>query len=188
MEATFNVVLPMIFANKKNTEQFYKNKKKTKCQICNLTFDIEKFKTHQISHPSKICDYIYLGSYQNAINQLELKKLQIKFILNCAHECPNTPIKNIRYKHIKLYDDPHCDLSQHFSAAFSFINEAINSKSNILIHCAMGVSRSSAILIAYLMKHQRMSFQDAYWFVKKRRSIIFPNFGFMTQLTEYECI
>ena len=188
MDATFNVILPMIFRKKNEMEKKSKNKKIAKCQICNLTFDAEKFKSHQISHPSKICDFIYLGSYQNAINQSELKKLKIKFILNCAHECSNTPIKNSRYKHIKLYDDPHCDLSQHFSAAFSFINEAINTKSNILIHCAMGVSRSSSIVIAYLMKYQRMSFQDAYWYVKKRRSIIFPNFGFMTQLTQYECI
>ena len=64
---------PQVFYDDNNSQ----NKKIAKCQICNLTFDAEKFKSHQISHPSKICDFIYLGSYQNAINQSELKKLKI---------------------------------------------------------------------------------------------------------------
>lgn len=187
MESTFNLVLPSIFGNKKiNDNKTYI--KLIKCHICNLNFNPDEYKSHQITHPSKITDYIFLGSYQNAINESELKKLKIKYILNCAHECSNFPYKNIHYKHIKLFDDPNFDLSKYFASAFSFINDAVKTKSNILIHCAMGVSRSSAIVIAYLMKSKRMSFKEAFYFVKKRRSIIFPNFGFMSQLSQYEYI
>ena len=44
MDATFNVILPMIFGKKNEMEKKSKNKKIAKCQICNLTFDAEKLK------------------------------------------------------------------------------------------------------------------------------------------------
>jgi protein-tyrosine phosphatase len=55
-----------------------------------------------------------------------------------------------------------------------------------LVHCAMGISRSSAITIAYLMKGEGMLFEDAQAMVKARRSIINPNAGFVAQLRSIE--
>lgn len=54
-----------------------------------------------------------------------------------------------------------------------------------------GVSRSSTMTIAYLMKIKKMSFQDAYKYTLDRREIIEPNGGFMKQLKlfgENDCI
>jgi protein-tyrosine phosphatase len=50
----------------------------------------------------------------------------------------------------------------------------------------MGISRSSAITIAYLMKGEGMLFEDAQAMVKARRSIINPNAGFVAQLRSIE--
>lgn len=42
-----------------------------------------------------------------------------------------------------------------------------------------GVSRSATIVIAYLMKKRKLSYDDAFKFVKTRRVIVWPNDGFI---------
>lgn len=64
--------------------------------------------------------------------------------------------------------------------------EAHQCGKGLLIHCQAGVSRSATIVIAYLMKHTRMTMTDAYKFVKGKRLIISPNLNFMGQLLEFE--
>jgi hypothetical protein len=49
-----------------------------------------------------------------------------------------------------------------------------------------GISRSPALAIAYIMRYLNLSADDAYRYVKDRRSHISPNFNFLGQLSEYE--
>lgn len=55
-----------------------------------------------------------------------------------------------------------------------------------LVHCVAGVSRSSSICIAYLMKYQNMPLDQAYRHCKRCRSVVHPNIGFFKQLVDYE--
>lgn len=57
----------------------------------------------------------------------------------------------------------------------------ICSAGRVLVHCAVGVSRSASLVLAFLMIHQRLSLLDAVQTVKLRRWI-FPNRGFLRQL------
>ena len=52
----------------------------------------------------------------------------------------------------------------------------------VYIHCHQGVSRSSAMAIAYLMYANGWGYEPAYSFVRERRGIASPNAGFIARL------
>ena len=57
----------------------------------------------------------------------------------------------------------------------------INNK-KVIVNCFAGVSRSATIVISYIMYKNKLSVQEAIEFVKTKRSIINPNYGFVCQL------
>lgn len=58
----------------------------------------------------------------------------------------------------------------------------------ILFHCWMGVSRSSSLLVAFLMKNLGMSLKDAYSLVKRKRPKVQPTPIFAEALVKYELL
>lgn len=54
------------------------------------------------------------------------------------------------------------------------------------MHCLAGISRSVTVTVAYLMQKLNLSLNDAYDFVKRKKSNISPNFNFMGQLLDFE--
>lgn len=61
-----------------------------------------------------------------------------------------------------------------------------NDGGRVFVHCQAGISRSATICLAYLMRTNRVKLDEAFEFVKQRRSIISPNFSFMGQLLQFE--
>lgn len=55
----------------------------------------------------------------------------------------------------------------------------------VIVHCAMGVSRSRALVLAYLMICQGLSLAEAIAAVRLNRDIG-PNSGFLQQLLQLE--
>ena len=53
------------------------------------------------------------------------------------------------------------------------------------MHCAMGLSRSSTLVLAYLMIHENMTLVEAIKAVAENRNIC-PNTGFMEQLRQLD--
>lgn len=56
----------------------------------------------------------------------------------------------------------------------------------VLVHCAVGRSRSASALLAYLVLHRGMSLVDAYLLVRARRPIVLPNVGFLAAVVVME--
>jgi atypical dual specificity phosphatase len=59
-------------------------------------------------------------------------------------------------------------------------------KKKVLVHCAAGISRSSTLVIAYLINCENMKLFDAFKHVRSKRGVIWPNTGFMKMLIEME--
>ena len=136
--------------------------------------------------PNKVTDELFIGSYESASDKKILSKLGITHIVvagSCLTE--NFP-DTFKYFSLDIEDYGNQNISKHFSTSYDFIDEAINNKGKVLVHCAAGISRSSSILIAYLMKKNKVKFDFALSFVKEKRKIVCPNTGFTKQLKFYE--
>eukprot|EP01113_Clastostelium_recurvatum_P019745 TRINITY_DN2331_c0_g1_i6.p1 TRINITY_DN2331_c0_g1~~TRINITY_DN2331_c0_g1_i6.p1 ORF type:complete len:495 (+),score=123.65 TRINITY_DN2331_c0_g1_i6:46-1485(+) len=141
------------------------------------------------SYPSEIDqDFMFLGSHENAKNKDQLQELGITHVINMAGELEDSHPNDFEYLHVKIDDTDKDNISEYFDHALKFIENAraANSKAKILVHCAMGISRSSSIAIAYLMKKNKWSYETAHKYVKQARSCIKPNPGFTNQLKSFE--
>ena len=162
---------------------------KKECEICHIFVAAYLYRTHHMNHPSQILKFLYLGNYKHSSDNKELKKLKINYILNCAIECHNYNLpKNIKELHLKVKDSETFDILNYFDTANEFINKCKLVGGICLVHCKLGVSRSTTFVIAYLIKNANLTTDEAFAFVKSKRSSIKPNDGFMRQLYMYEKI
>ncbi|EDV28726.1 expressed hypothetical protein, partial [Trichoplax adhaerens] len=118
-----------------------------------------------------------------------LDRLNIAFVINVTANLPNVfehKRKDIKYFRIAVNDSSREDISKHFDTAFHFIELARLSGKGCLVHCQAGISRSTTIVVSYLMRHNGHSFDDAYKYVKKMRPIVSPNISFVGALKMYE--
>ena len=160
------------------------------CNNCFLKQKAEIFNLYlnkAVLSPSydQITDKIYLGNEDTARDKELLKKLNISNILICAEGCESFYPDEYKYKILYLDDAIDEDLLSWLKEAFEFID---SSKDNIYIHCVMGISRSASIVIAYIMYKNKITFNEAFDFVYKKRKVISPNSGFQNQLKKLEKI
>ncbi|XP_063145106.1 protein phosphatase Slingshot homolog 3 isoform X2 [Candoia aspera] len=142
----------------------------------------------QMDRPSKIFDYLYLGSEWNAANLEELQKNRVSHILNVTREIDNFFPEHFTYMNVRIYDEEASQLLPYWKETYSFISAARIQGSRVLVHCKMGVSRSGSTVIAYAMKEYGWSLERALGHVRERRPIVHPNPGFMRQLELYQGI
>ncbi|KAF2692250.1 dual specificity protein phosphatase 12 [Lentithecium fluviatile CBS 122367] len=90
-----------------------------------------------------------------------------------------------RHMVIEVDDVDDENLLEHFPATNQFIQEGLNGGGGVLVHCAMGKSRSATCVIAYLMQKHNINPSEALAYVRQARSIVEPNEGFMKQLELY---
>ncbi len=92
-----------------------------------------------------------------------------------------SPIRQSCLEYLKV---DHCIL-RFFEQAYEHIEEGLKI-GNVLVHCFAGVSRSSTIVISFLMKKLNWSYKEAFDHVRKKRWVINPNPGFVKQLRRYD--
>ncbi|KAK3989006.1 protein-tyrosine phosphatase-like protein [Cladorrhinum sp. PSN332] len=68
----------------------------------------------------------------------------------------------------------------------SIEEEEIHGGGKVLVHCYEGVSRSGAIVVAYLMRKEKKSLKETLRFVRRKRRVVQPSRNFMQQLKVWE--
>ena len=171
---------------RKNIKLSLSKTSKKKCDKCQKFVDSHLFKIHYNSHPTEIFNWLYLGTFANACDIQELRRMKINYILNVAGECKNKNLpKDIKELHFDIKDYENFELYDYFDEANEFINKCRLEGGVLLVHCKYGISRSASFIIAYLIKYLRYSVDDAFNFVFQKRNQIKPNEGFMHQLHNY---
>lgn len=129
---------------------------------------------------------LYLGDYQNATNLLhpEIKKLNIKHVINCCKGGQNFYPNHYNYVNLEWIDNEQQMINNNgeLLKVVSYIDNALSNNESVFVHCGVGMSRSATVVIAYIMYKYKWSYEDAFLFVKDKRSIIQPNVNFEMQL------
>ena len=134
-----------------------------------------------------IAKKLYLGNILNANRLQWMNQMNINTII-CVATKNDVIIKKEIHDAKQVYQ---YELEDNISQVINFdeIIEQIESAFQygaVLINCAAGISRSAAVTIAYLMKTQNKSLDEAYIMVKRARQKISPNPFFIEQLQCYE--
>jgi len=142
----------------------------------------------QLVWPSYITDNLYLGS-SICRNDRVISMLNITHIMSFSdYTEKKLNLSKIQTFHCQISDSLSAEMLSVFPSAVKWISKSINDDNGIvLVHCDQGVSRSSTIIIAYLLySNENFSTVDeALNFVKSKRGIIRPNASFLEQLQQY---
>ncbi|KAH7910329.1 protein-tyrosine phosphatase-like protein [Hygrophoropsis aurantiaca] len=138
-----------------------------------------------ISIDAIIDNKVYIGNISAALSLDLRKELGISHILSV---CPENESTSPNHLTIPVQDSEYEDLLIHLPQACQFIQSALDEGGKVLVHCLMGVSRSTTVVCAYLMWTRRISAAAAIQYIRKRRPQVHPNFGFTKQLQTFaEC-
>ena len=159
-------------------------------------------KSFQLKYPFYKISFNYLNNHYHIISNLTLGSIdglysfkpneniaEFDTILSIT-PISETPLpgkylgKCLRYPiSFKMDVDNICNI---VSQVVDVIHDLQNKNMNTYIHCYEGVSRSAVCVIYYLVKYHNMTMNEAYDFVKQRRSNISPN-PLMIQVLEKLC-
>ena len=174
-----------------------------------------------MSNLNEITSNIYCSDYNTACNAEILNDNRIYTVISLG-DSKSTEVLN-EYKKRKIHnvqftieDNPRQNMADVFLETYNIIKDTVSDGRKILIHCNAGVSRSSSVIIAYLIRRQYLISYKKYKvmldendadmyknlqdlsalntskllgvikFIKRARPCICPNPGFVQQLFLYE--
>ena len=145
--------------------------------------------TYPPNNASEIIPRLYISDLTFAENAASLSFYRITHILTVMPDrvCqPPLPIQPMRMQ-VRVEDMPFAELAAHLPSTTAFIRDALNSspEARVLVHCGEGISRSVSVVAAFLMGQYGWGRDEAVNYIKSKRRVANPNFGFMTQLQEY---
>jgi len=139
---------------------------------------------------NEILPRLFLTNFRGAadLKTLQLQNISCVVCVNGAAD-DNPHPKELAYLNIEGVEDEesHSEtLCSHLKDAGLFIHQRRQEGKGVVVHCAAGISRSSTIVLFYLMQHEGMSLRGAFVHLKSKRRIVWPNCGLMKVLGECE--
>ncbi|KAH9989981.1 protein-tyrosine phosphatase-like protein [Russula vinacea] len=144
--------------------------------------------SHNHDHISEILPRLYISDLQTAEDAALLSSLGITHVLSAMPgHVALPPTVTAHAAQVPLHDAPFAELAAHLPRTTRYISRALHSSPNarVLVHCAMGTSRSVAVVCGYLIAIHGFQPSQALEFVRARRAAAAPNRGFIDQLHEY---
>ncbi|CAH9080858.1 unnamed protein product [Cuscuta epithymum] len=130
--------------------------------------------------PTKEIRKAYFGDNGTAEPNTSLSSRKLLYSLEYAGK----DLKFVRMA-VSLRDMERENLLDYLEVCLDFIEES-RKKGCILVHCFAGVSRSAAMVVAYLMRSEQLSYKDAIESLSQSCLSVCPNDGFVDQLKMFE--
>ncbi|CAG2117338.1 unnamed protein product [Medioppia subpectinata] len=128
---------------------------------------------------------VYLSGIA-ALTKENLELLGITLIINATYEWPDVHTKMCINIRVPVANSEGDDISVYFDDVSYIINENMRNGGNTVVHSVFGKSRSTTLVLAYLVKYERIALKNAFISVKNIRETARPNVGFWDQLIKYE--
>ena len=159
-------------------------------QICSDVFRVPQGMT-------KICEHLYLGNFEDALNVEKLSKVGITYIINTVDALFDDKMLDtlgtgkefygdqVRYLGFYSEDEERYPILQHFEEVYNFIEEARNDNAKCLIPCRAGINRSGCLATAYYMVSKNIGPISAAQYVFNARGMLLSNEGFIERLVKF---
>jgi len=133
---------------------------------------------------TQVLSNLYIGTYDDACNENELKRKGITHILSVfAH---TSSIKGVEYKKYPMDDSGKTNLKAVLDEVSEFMEMGQKANNSLLVHCQSGQNRSPVVIISWLMTKRNKTLHDAHSKVKKLRPIVHINLHYARKLLELE--
>jgi len=136
---------------------------------------------------------LYQGGHFGAGMREALEVRNIRTVLSILDEsCPSVEeFPGVEYWRSPPVDDltgRRCadQLEAILDEAHARIDGALSNGASVLVHCRMGVSRSGAVVVAYVMRRLGLGREEALRRVRQCRRVANPNQGFWAMLGRLE--
>ncbi|CAH1757405.1 14900_t:CDS:2 [Entrophospora sp. SA101] len=165
-------------------------KKRTTGNLMDL---ISKSSAYKSDPPTIILpDFFYLGDSKTACWLPHFVNWNITHVINlsgCSNFWETKDKIDYEISNLEFDDEMTKDLDEFKEEV---VGKDINNKKakesngRVYVHCYAGISRSTTVVIAYLMYSCRFSLKKALNLVREKHKIVRPNSGFIRQLEKFE--
>ena len=143
----------------------------------------------------EIIPHLYLGPYSAATRSSfdNLAREGITHIVCVRTAAEGTYIRanfpdHFQYLVLDLGETVQENIISAFPDVCEFLDQALSINGRVLLHGNAGISRSGALLTAYIMRRHGLGYTDALSVIQSRRLCVYPHEIFCRQLREREPI
>ena len=125
---------------------------------------------------SKLSEQLYIGSSAEAKDKKWLKDHFITHIVNCTTEHSDYFPTEFKYLKLNIDDSLTQNLYHVLEKSYDFMRKAMNNGGTVLVHCHAGISRSSSVVLYFIMKIKNWSYDKAYGYLNVLRALAGSSF------------
>jgi len=134
--------------------------------------------------PSKVIDGLWQGGDDVLNNEEWFKTNNVSVVLSVCRDV--TDFEFLTRKQVALDDIESAQLLPHLPMCILYIHQARLEGKTVYVHCNAGISRSSTVILSYMMSWFDMTLAESWDLLKKARPAVHPNLGFQGQLRKFQ--